>query len=458
MTQADNTTESISAQSLHEAPRQLSRILLYLGPGLILAGNIVGTGELIATPTLSAHAGYTFLWLIIFSCVIKVFFQIEIGRYAISQGRTTLDSFNDLPGPRLGVNWLLWCWLVMYLCTLVQAGAMTGGVAQALYLALPWKGPHTETVYAIATGLSVIALLFNGRYGMVERIAVGLVALFSIITIYSVIQIQFTEYAITAGDIAHGLAFQLPDRPGVLGTALMAFGITGVGASELIAYPYWCLEKGYGRNVGVHSEEESWARRARSWVRVMQYDAWFSMVVFTVATVAFYLLGAAMLHPQGLVPEGSQMVATLNSMYARTFGDYAKYIFLLGTFCVLYSTLFASTAANARMLTDWLGIIGMFDRHNLTRRRQLISALCVFIPVFSTAVYLMYGTPVVFVMIGGISQALMLPLIGIAVMYFAYRRTDRRLAGGPIWFLLLWVSFVLMTIASLYGGYRAIAG
>jgi hypothetical protein len=29
----------------------------------------------------------------------------------------------------------------------------------------------------------------------------------------------------------------------------------------------------------------------------MQLDAWFSMVIFTVATVAFYFLGAAVLHP-----------------------------------------------------------------------------------------------------------------------------------------------------------------
>ena len=28
-------------------------------------------------------------------------------------------------------------------------------------------------------------------------------------------------------------------------TAFSMFGITGVGATELYSYPYWCLEKGY---------------------------------------------------------------------------------------------------------------------------------------------------------------------------------------------------------------------
>ena len=49
----------------------------------------------------------------------------------------------------------------------------------------------------------------------------------------------------------------------------------------------------------------------------MQLDAWFSMVVFTVATVAFYLLGAAVLHPQGLDPKGSEMIPTLSQMYLQ---------------------------------------------------------------------------------------------------------------------------------------------
>ena len=57
--------------------------------------------------------------------------------------------------------------------------------------------------------------------------------------------------------------------------------------------------------------------RARGWTRVMQLDAWFSMVVFTVATVAFYLLGAAVLHPQGLDPKGSEMIPTLSQMYLQ---------------------------------------------------------------------------------------------------------------------------------------------
>ena len=110
-----------------------------------------------------------------------------------------------------------------------------------------------------------------------------------------------------------GFTFAVPAAAVAL--AFSAFGITGVGASELFAYPYWCIEKGYARNAGPRADDEAWADRARGWTRVMQLDAWFSMVVFTVATVAFYLLGAAVLHPQGLDPKGPEMIPTLSRMY-----------------------------------------------------------------------------------------------------------------------------------------------
>ena len=69
---------------------------------------MVGSGELVATTVLGAENGYTLLWLVLVSCVIKVVIQNELGRYAIGTGETTLEAFNHTPGPRLGVSWIVW--------------------------------------------------------------------------------------------------------------------------------------------------------------------------------------------------------------------------------------------------------------------------------------------------------------------------------------------------------------
>ena len=87
-----------------EPPKNIPSIIRNLGPGLILAGSIVGSGELIATTKTGAEAHFDFLWLIILGCVVKVFAQIEFGRHVITHNRTSLSSLNSLPGPRLKLS------------------------------------------------------------------------------------------------------------------------------------------------------------------------------------------------------------------------------------------------------------------------------------------------------------------------------------------------------------------
>ena len=92
------------------APKTWAGIRRQLGPGLIISANIVGSGELIVTTKLGADVGFIMLWFIILGCIIKVFVQLELGRYAISKRKTTLEAFNSVPGPKLIVSWLTWLW------------------------------------------------------------------------------------------------------------------------------------------------------------------------------------------------------------------------------------------------------------------------------------------------------------------------------------------------------------
>ena len=164
------------------------------------------------------------------------------------------------------------------------------------------------------------------------------------------------SYHISAAELWSGLQFTLPDSFTV---AFAAFGVIGVGASELIYYPYWCLEKGYARHVGPDDGTRGWAPRARGWMRVMRVDAGVSLVLYTAITVAFYLLGAAVLHARGLDVTNADMIHVLSQMFRQTFGEWTLVIFLTGAFFVLYSTYFGATAANARLAADALVLFGV---------------------------------------------------------------------------------------------------
>ena len=445
-------------EHIREPPTSFGAIFKLIGPGLILASSIVGSGELIATTVLGAENGYTLLWLIILSCFIKIVVQNELGRYAIGTGETTLEAFDRVPGPRFRVGWMVWCWFFMVMFTLMQVGGMLGGIAEVLHgqLALSQDADASRMTWVWVINLVTVGLLIGGKYAVVEKTAMGLVVTFTVLTVScAFILLKLPEY-FSWSEVLRGLSFQQPE--GGIATAVAVFGITGVGATELVMYPYWCIEKGYASYVGPRDDSPAWVRRAFGWIKVMGVDVLNSMVIYTFATVAFYLLGAGVLHGMGLVPQGSEMVSTLSNLYTQTLGPWSLPIFLAGAVAVLYSTVFASTAAHTRVFADFVGMVGLYDKNNYAMRLR-VTRIFVFILLFVPSMYFMFlKEPVTMVKIGGIAQAAMLPLIGFSTVWLRYRRLPERVAPAGWVTLALWISAAIMGVMMGYSILQRILG
>lgn len=512
-----------SVPQIEDPPTDVLGILKRLGPGLILAGSIVGSGELIATTKTGAAAGFTLLWLVIIGCVIKVFAQIEIGRYTIVTGNTSMNGLNEVPGPRLRVNWIIWYWVVLFFVSMGQLGGIVGGVGQALAITFPlttegrmfnrfasasvelagqeailksansteearsearirlpeiraridvvraeywalhpevaeaknekgepdWKARNPkskdEVYWAFFTTVATSILLVIGRYGFIQNATTFMVASFTAMTVFAVFGLQaHPSWRIHLSDVWVGFS-SIPEGQALF-TALATFGIIGVGANELIAYPYWCLEKGYARSTGPRDDTESWGHRAQGWMRVMRWDAWCSMIVYTFATLAFYLLGAAVLNRQGLDPAGDTMIHMLSAMYVPVFGPWTEGLFLFGAFAVLYSTFFVATAGQARVASDVLQLFGAIPTGPTTHRRWVMY-LSGFLPFLGFSIFVAIPKPETLVLAGGLMQAIMLPFLAGAALFFRYKRCDPRIAPSKLWDVFLWASSVGLLLA-----------
>jgi Mn2+/Fe2+ NRAMP family transporter len=633
-TASDKPDEKVDPNiGLQSPPTSLWGTLKRIGPGLVLAGSIVGSGELIATTSTGAAAGFSLLWLIIIGCIIKVFVQVELGKFTLISGKTTLDALHSLPGTfsikgpggrSLRGNFITLFWLLMFMATIGQLGGIVGGVGEAMSISWPltqegrqvnakvdaktkmiiawaeydklaqipnersnprpilpesvkiaklqasllaennaeellplWVSYHKKTETATVTpvpiaelqdgetltnpqradrlakminnlavgnkvylqkvivknaknvlsgrhaelmandartekeskfmaalpahiekldslqkeigpmptsndakywaaiiGAVTVVMLVIGKYGLIEMFSIVLVGLFTLVTIGNLFALQSQpQWAVTASDIGQGLSFGLPPDAdgsgGALMIALATFGIIGVGASELFAYPYWCLEKGYAKWTGKHDQSDAWASRARGWLRVMKWDAWGSMVLYTFATIAFYLLGASILHPAGLRPGGGDLVRTLAVMYEPVFGETALTIFLFGAFAVLYSTFFVANAGNSRMAADIIPAFGLAD---LTEngRKKWIRFFGFFFPTACVVIYCLIPAPVQLILLSGVMQALLLPMLGLAALVYRYKLGDPRLKPNKIWDACLWLSFIGFLVVGIY--------
>ena len=278
-----------------------------------------------------------------------------------------------------------------------------------------------------------------------------MVAAFTISTIVAMIALQWTPYRVSSAQLIDGLKFQLPASFTV---AFAAFGIIGVGASELIYYPYWCLEKGYARHIGPSDDSPDWRRRMLGWLHVLHADAVLSMVIYTGATIAFYILGAAVLHGQGLQVTDRELIETLSQMYrADTRRGRAP-----GSSSLEHSPFCTPPSSSRRRRTRGCSPTPPpFSawRTTATRRRDCVwcarraSAL----PIASGTVYFLFQQPVILVLIGAVGQALMLPFLGAAALYFHHRRLSGVIHSGVPWTFALWLSALAMMLA---GGYQLV--
>ena len=100
-TAVDDDPYHLDASGIREPPSGWRQSLTHLGPGLVLSASIVGSGELIATTTAGRQVGFALLWLVLFSCAVKVAVQIEFARWTIATGSPALSGYNRVP-PRLG--------------------------------------------------------------------------------------------------------------------------------------------------------------------------------------------------------------------------------------------------------------------------------------------------------------------------------------------------------------------
>jgi hypothetical protein len=154
----------------------------------------------------------------------------------------------------------------------------------------------------------------------------------------------------------------------------------------------------------------------------MNVDILASMVIYCVATVAFYLLGAGILHTQGLVPSANDMIAVLSKLYTETLGPWALPLFYIGAIATLYGTIFAATAGNSRVL-------------------HLVIPVCM---------YLIFRSPVTMVKVGGFAQALMLPVLSVGALYLRHRGLPKEIAPGRVATASLWFAALVITAVMAY--------
>jgi len=360
-----------------------------------------------------------------------------------------MKEFNDFEGLKFGKgHWSIWAVLGLTSIKILQLGGMLGGAAVTVYLLFP---SLSLPVIVVLLGISLTLFFLKNFYPLIEKTSALLVFGFTLMTLISLISIQFTSFAFTWDQVQTGLSFKLPSE--LIFIAIGAFGITGVASDEIIAYTYWCQEKGYSRYVGKNDGSKEWESRAKGWIKIMYLDALLAMVIYTLVTAAFYLLGASILHGQEVIPEGNELISTLASIYTETLGEKARLAYLIGGFFALYSSAFATLAYWTRLFPDIFSQLGWIGNSSESWSK-FAKFLAVLFPAAWVTIFLFFKEPGFMVLVGGVIGSVLLLIVVFGGIKFHNKNMPLGLFTGIFAKIMFWLSTGAILMVSAYGIFK----
>ena len=338
--------------------RGLDRVR-WLGPGLVVAATAIGASHLVLAPTAGAAFGYALLWVIPLSHLFK-YPAFEFGpRWAVATDTSLLAGYARVPGPP---KWALWTFLAGTVIQGITVLAGVLGVAAAVaVVALPFLPIPGAS---LLLGLLIALLLRSGGFDGLSALSKWMLLVLGLMT-----AVAFLARPPAAGAFWTGLAVPAaPTASLVLLAALLGWMPTGIDVA--VWHSMWALERrgdweerARERRATMERPEVAEAvrgARARAAAgasvsgppdpapapaprRVMAVgllDMRLGYGVSLVLGILFLCLGAEVLRPAGLVPEGADVAITLARLYTEVLGPWVLPVFLLAAFFGMFSTAF----------------------------------------------------------------------------------------------------------------------
>jgi hypothetical protein len=390
------------------APKGLGWLAV-CGPGVIVLGLSIGSGEFLLGPAVFVRYGLTLLWISTVAIVLQTIFNMEVMRYTLATGEPIFTGFmRTRPSPAL--------WAAVYaVLYLLQFGwpAFAGTAAGAIFFLIARRLPgaaDASTVYWIGVllFLSCAATLSVGMRIVRTLEILNWILVATTLGAFLIMALVFvpanTWVAGLAGLIGldpFAAEFRLipANADLVLLAALVAY--SGAGGVGNLVLSNWARDKGYGMGeragyisgaVGgssvavVHTGfvfDDTSANRERwtGWWRIIRVD---QCGIFAVGAM-FGMLLPALIYvaslPAGADIQGSGISAALASeMSSRSGPLMAGAIALLAAW-ILFKTQLDNFEGMTRAITDilWTGSPRLRRARNADVRRVYYTVMAVLV-------------------------------------------------------------------------------
>ena len=455
--------------------RGFGAMLRIFGPGAIIASVTIGSGETVFASRGGAIFGYTLLWCFIGGGLMKFVQVYTAARYMTLTGEHPIERWKHLPGPQ---SWAVWVLSVLtILCFplwLSGLPKMLGGLS--VWIAglegVPIWGD--ARVWGTAFVIAAVTLTMVQSYGALERMQTVIVGIMLATILMATLVSQPDWLAALYGSVVPSIPQYQPwivsKYPLVaarstwveLGTYL---GAIGGGTQDYFGYIGMLREKAWGLlgrdakagadGVSLEATADNMAR-GRAWLRAPFLDGAMSFGCIVIFTIAFTVLGAALLFPKQIVPEGMQLLS-VQAEFLTLLHPNLLYLYQLGVFTAFIGTIIGAYELYTRTTYECLRpIVQKVRERSVSALRPYVVAYC---GIGGVAIMWLGGNPVEIVTPAAIFGGVLTCGLWCLLMVW----TDRRflpapLRMGPVLLVLNIVSGTFLTGWGVRGVYDFFLG
>ncbi len=344
---------------------KLQNILNNLGPGLLYAGAAIGVSHLVGST--KAGANYAFLLLL----CIPLIHIIKYPFYKYGPLYTAITGNNILHGYKALGKWALGVYIAMTVVSmcLIQAAVtiVTSSIAVNFFnLNIPAQYmPH---VPAIVFLLVAAALLFSGRYSMLDKMMKLIIIILTLTTIIAISVVSFNVPETFSS--APAAVFDFSNHIDIIFLAIF-LGWMPAPMDISVWHSVW-------------SEEANREKGIQACVKKSMLDFKIGYIGTAMLAMCFLSLGAFVMYGSNEVPSanGATFAGQLIKMYTDSLGEWAYPLIGVAALATMFSTSLTCLDAYPRTLQESLRIWQKDkntaqDRHNSNKTYRIILTLAV---------------------------------------------------------------------------------
>lgn len=312
------------------SPRfSLSVCAATLAPGLLVAATGVGAGDLLTNSIVGSTVGVSVLWGAALGAVMKWTAAEGIARWQTATGTTLLEGWVE----RLGgfVRWAFLGYFIIWSLSVGSALVNACGVAGAALI--PLRDPETsKIVWGIVHSLVGLAIVWFGGFKLFERAMSACVALMFVTVLLTAVFSRPDWSAVLRG-------LFVPSIPAAGGHHLLAV-VGGVGGTvTLLSYGYWIAEAG---------------RQGQAGLRASRIDLAAAYLLTAFFGLAMIVVGSRITLEDG--GSDADLAARLAEQLELALGPVGRWIFLLGFWGAVFTSLLGVWQSAPYLFADWCSL------------------------------------------------------------------------------------------------------